>query len=175
MEPLIALLGVTIAVRAAGALGVRRFRSWPVAVRGGLAAMFTLTGVSHFVGMRQEMIAMVPPALPAADLLVTVTGILELAGAAGLLLRPTARLAAACLGALLIVMFPSNVYAALHGIATAPWDGLFPRTVLQLVFLATTAVVVIGTATGNQSAGVDRKNGQLSNVATPVSARTRGQ
>ncbi|SDR90020.1 DoxX family protein [Microlunatus soli] len=159
MEPLIALVGVTIAVRAAGALGVRRFRSWTVALRGGVAAMFTLTGVAHFVGMRQELIAMVPPALPAAGLpsaaaLVTITGLLELAGAAGLLLRPTARLAAGCLGVLLIVMFPSNVYAAVHGVATAPWDALLPRTLLQIVFVAATVAVVIGEARRTRKARV---------------------
>lgn len=144
MEPLIALVAVTVATRAAGALGVQRLRSWPVALRGGLAAMFTLTGVAHFVGMRAELIAMVPPSLPAAGLLVTVTGVLELAGAAGLLLRSTARPAAACLGLLLIVMFPANVYAAIHGIATDPWDALLPRTLMQLVFLAAAVVAAVG-------------------------------
>jgi uncharacterized membrane protein len=51
--------------------------------------MFTLTGMAHFVGMRAELIDMVPPALPNPGLLVTVTGALELAGAAGLLIPRT--------------------------------------------------------------------------------------
>lgn len=39
MEPLITLVVVvTLALLAAGALGVRRFFPWPVALRGGLAA-----------------------------------------------------------------------------------------------------------------------------------------
>jgi hypothetical protein len=46
--------------------------------------MFVLTGVAHFVGKRAELVAMVPPFLPAPELLVTVTGVLELTGAVGL-------------------------------------------------------------------------------------------
>ncbi|MGG3623207.1 hypothetical protein ABES25_06540 [Bacillus gobiensis] len=51
--------------------------------------MFVLTGVIHFVGMREELISMVPPTLPNPGLIVTITGLLELAGAVGLMLRPT--------------------------------------------------------------------------------------
>ena len=141
MEPLITLATVTVVLLVAGALGVRALRPWPVAVRGGLAAMFTLTGVVHFVGMREELIAMVPPALPAPGLLVTVTGVLELAGAAGLLLHRTAPWAAGGLAALLVVMFPANVRAARHevGINTMP---LPLRTAVQAVFLGAAAVAI---------------------------------
>jgi uncharacterized membrane protein len=52
--------------------------------------MFVMTGVAHFVKMRAELVSMVPPGLPAPGLLVTVTGVLELAGAAGLLWARTA-------------------------------------------------------------------------------------
>lgn len=143
MEPLIALVAVTLTLLLAGAVGIPRLRPWPVALRGGLAAMFTMTGIAHFVGMRAELISMVPPALPAPGLLVTITGLLELAGAAGLLLRPTARWAAGGLAALLIAMFPANVYAAVEGLATEPAEALLPRTLIQLVFLAATLAVVV--------------------------------
>lgn len=143
MEPLIVLVAVTLLARLIGAFGVTALRSWRVALRGGFAAMFVLTGVSHFVGMREEMIAMVPPALPAAGVLVTVTGVLELAGAVGLLLGRTHRLAAACLGLLLLGMFPANVHAALEGIHTTPMDTLLPRTLLQLVFVAVAVVLAL--------------------------------
>jgi uncharacterized membrane protein len=63
-------------------------------------------------------------------LLVTVTGVLELAGAAGLLWRRTVPWAAGGLSALLVVMFPANVYAAVEGltIGRAPATALVPRT-----------------------------------------------
>lgn len=129
MAPLIILIVVTLVLLAA------RVR-WPVALRGGLAAMFTATGVAHFVGMREQLIDMVPPGLPAPELLVTATGILELAGAAGLLLTSTAPWAAAGLTLMLIGMFPANVHFA--SISDAWDDQLVPRTVIQLVFLAAT-------------------------------------
>ncbi len=148
MEPLIALVAVTLALLAAGAAGVRRFRPWPVALRGGLAAMFTLTGMAHFFGLRAELVAMVPPSLPNPGLLVTLTGLLELAGAAGLLIRRTAPWAAGCLTALLILMFPANVYAAAEGLSTGPFEALIPRTLLQVVFLSATLAVVISSVRG---------------------------
>lgn len=68
------------------------------------------------------------------------TGILELAGAAGLLIARTAPWAATGLSLMLIAMFPANVYAASYSDA---WDDqLVPRTLMQLVFLAATVTVV---------------------------------
>jgi len=142
MEPLITLITVTLVLLAAGAAGVRRLRPWAVPLRGGLAAMFTLTGLAHFVGLRSDLVEMVPPVLPAPGLLVTVTGLLELAGAAGLLWRRTAGPSAAMLTALLVVMFPANVHAELEHLAVAG-EGLLLRTVLQVVFVAATTAVVI--------------------------------
>jgi uncharacterized membrane protein len=144
MTPLVVLVVVTVALRAAGAAGVPRLRSWPTALRGGLAAMFVVTGASHFVGLREDLINMVPPALPEPGLLVSITGVLELAGAAGLLWRRTAPWAAGGLAALLVAMFPANVYAALEGLTLngAPAMPLVPRTLLQVVFLAATLTVL---------------------------------
>lgn len=142
MEPLITLVVVTAVLLVAGAAGVRKLRPWPVAVRGGLAAMFVLTGVVHFVYLREELIAMVPPALPAPGLLVTITGVLELLGAAGLLVRRTAPWAAGGLAALLLVMFPANVHKALIGAAETT-DALVPRTLMQIVFLAAAVSIVV--------------------------------
>ncbi|MFI6575816.1 hypothetical protein ACIBFB_08440 [Nocardiopsis sp. NPDC050513] len=153
MEPLITLVGVTVTLWAAGALGVRRLRPWPVAVRGGLAAMFTLTGVVHFVGMREELIAIVPPALPAPGLLVTVTGVLELLGAAALLWSRTAPWSAAGLTALLLAMFPANVHLALTGTDLPAHQEIVPRTAMQAVFLAATVAVVVSHARRRARAG----------------------
>jgi uncharacterized membrane protein len=150
VEPLIALVGVTLALRIAGAVGVRRLHSWPVALRGGLATMFVMTGMAHFIGLRAELISMVPPALPNPGLLVTITGLLELAGAAGLLLPRTVPWAAGGLTALLVGLFPANVYAALNHITTSPADALVPRTLMQLVFLAATLAVLASSVRGRR-------------------------
>ena len=140
MAPLITLTVVTGLLMTLGRFGIRRLRGWHPALRGGLAAMFVLTGISHFVGMREDLVAMVPPLLPAPELLVTVTGVLELAGAVGLLHRRTAGWAAAGLAGLLLAMFPANAYAALEGLTLGgePVMALVPRALLQLVFLAAT-------------------------------------
>lgn len=144
MEPLIVLVTATSLLLAAGAAGLQRLRHWHVCLRGGLAAMFVFTGISHFdaFGMREELVAMVPPALPAPELLVTVTGVLELAGALGLLLPRTWPWAAAGLSALLVAMFPANVYKALEDPALRASQELGPRTALQVVFLAATLAVL---------------------------------
>jgi len=83
-----------------------------------LAAVFAFMGVLHFVpSVARGMRAMIPPPLrrpgwPAA--LVVITGICELAGAAGLLVPwDGLRLAAGiCLVVFLIAVFPANAYAA---------------------------------------------------------------
>jgi len=105
--------------------------------------MFILTGTVHFVWMREELIGMVPPSLPYPDLIVTLTGILELAGAIGVLWRPTAAWAAGGLSLLLVVMFPANVQHALSGYAAEPVDALIPRTAMQAVFLSATLAIII--------------------------------
>ncbi len=143
MVPLLILTVVTTAMWAAGRLTQRVDISWHAALRAGLLAMFLVTGTSHFIGMRQDLIAMVPPALPSPGLLVTITGVLELAGATAMLHRRTAPWAALGLAALLVAMFPANVYAALAGLELGgePAMALLPRLLLQLVFLAATLAV----------------------------------
>ena len=122
--------------------------TWPVALAVGLAAMFCLTGVAHFVDpLRRDMIAIVPPRLPAPAALVTITGFLELAGAAGLLYPPTRVAAAACLFVLMLTMSPANVYAArMPNAPKSMSTRLGWRTAEQMLFLAAAAVV---TGAGN--------------------------
>ncbi|HEY9264811.1 MAG TPA: DoxX family protein [Mycobacterium sp.] len=118
--------------------------SWPEAVAVGLAAMFLLTGVAHFVNpLRRDMVSIVPPRLPAPGLLVTITGGLELLGAAGLLYPPTRVAAAACLFVLMLAMFPANVRASrMPNPPKSMTTRLDVRTAEQGLYLAAAAVVV---------------------------------
>jgi uncharacterized membrane protein len=145
MTSLLVLMGATALLAAARAAGVARLHPWPVVLRGGLAAMFVVTGLSHFVGMREDLIAMVPPGLPAPAVLVTVTGVLELLGAAGLLWHRTAPWAAGGLALLLVAMFPANVHAALAGLTLdgAPATPLLPRTAMQVLYVAVALTIVV--------------------------------
>jgi uncharacterized membrane protein len=146
MAPLIALIAGSLLARLAGLLGIAALDGWIPALRVGLALMFTLTGVAHFSRTRRaDLIRMVPPGFPRPDLLVTITGVLELAGAVGLLIPATARLAAICLALLMLAMFPANVSAARRGLTLGgrPVTPIGPRTVLQVVFVAAAAIATL--------------------------------
>ncbi len=154
MAPLIALVLGTLAARLAGALGMAYAAGWPAAVAVGLALMFVVTGVAHFVNpLRADLITIVPPRLPALGpvaphvrgLLVTITGVLELLGAAGLLYPPTRVAAAVALGALMVAMFPANVYASRMPAPPKSMTTNLPlRTVEQIVFIGAALVVGLG-------------------------------
>jgi len=84
------------------------------------------------------------PRLPAPGLLVTVTGILELLGAVGLLYPPTRVAAAVCLFLLMLAMFPANVYAArMPNPPRSMSSRLSVRTAEEVVYLAAAVVVAV--------------------------------
>ena len=146
MAVIVTLVLGTLGARLVGLLGVDYVDSWPQAFAVGLAAMFVMTGVAHFVNpLRRDMIAIVPPKLPAAGLLVTITGVLELVGAVGLLYPPTRVAAAACLFVLMLVMFPANIYAArMPNPPKSMTSRLDVRTVEEVAYLAAAVVVGLG-------------------------------
>jgi len=146
MAVVITLVLGTLGARLVGWLGVDYVGSWPQAVAVGLAAMFAMTGVAHFVpAMRRDMIAIVPPGLPAAGLLVTITGVLEMLGAGGLMYPPTRVAAAGCLFVLMLAMFPANIYAArMPNPPKSMTSRLNVRTVQEIAYLAAAVVVGLG-------------------------------
>lgn len=146
MAPLITLLLSTIAARSIGWLGVAYVNNWTAALAVGLAAMFLLTGLAHFAPpLRRDLIAIVPPRLPTPGYLVTITGLLELAGAAGLLVPATRVAAAACLAVLMLAMFPANVYASRMPDPPKSMTTRLPlRAAMQVVFLAAAVAVAVG-------------------------------
>jgi uncharacterized membrane protein len=146
MAVIIGLVLGSLVARGAGWLGVDYVDDWPAAIAVGLAVMFTMTGVAHFApGMRRDMIAIVPPPLPKPALLVTITGVLELLGAVGLLYPPTRVASAVCLFVLMLIMFPANVYAArMPNPPKSMKSRLDVRTAEEIVYLAAAVVVGIG-------------------------------
>ena len=150
MVPLIVMLVGWVAFRLAGAVGLLYAAgSCTGSLRVALALMFVVTGAAHFVPRgRIEMVRMVPPSLPRPDLLVTLTGILELLGAAGLLVPGLARASAWALIALLIAMFPANIRAArMHlTVAGRPAMSLALRLPLQLFWIGALMWVAISAA-----------------------------
>jgi uncharacterized membrane protein len=144
MLPFFVLLISTLLLRAIGAAGVGPFDSWTWCLRGGLALMFLFTASAHWGRRRGDLIAMVPSVFPRADLMVSVTGVLEILGGLGLLIPAIAPIAGACLAMLLVGLFPANVRAAREHlrIGGRPATALPLRALLQLVFVS--AVITAG-------------------------------
>ncbi|NHN35468.1 DoxX family protein [Paenibacillus agricola] len=144
MVPFYALVASFLLFKGLGLIGLSYFGGWQSPLQGAVAVMLLLTASAHWGTRRPDLILMVPPAFPRPDLIVTATGLLELAGAVGILFPVTSKLASIGLAVLLIAMFPANVRSARETITIGgrPVPKPLPRTVLQLVFLA--AVLLAG-------------------------------
>jgi uncharacterized membrane protein len=118
---------------------------WWTSLRFALAGMFLLTASAHWGKRRPDLIRMVPTSFPRPDLLITVTGVLEILGAVGLMLTNVAPYAALGLASMLVAVFPANIHAARLRLTIAgrPVEALLPRALLQIVFLAATIAVFV--------------------------------
>ena len=126
-----------VLLRGLGALAVQRLSSWREAGRGALVIMFLFTGFSHFSSLKYDFAAMIPEPLPNGLWIIYLSGAFEIAGAVGLLIPRTRRLAGVCLVLLLVAMFPANVNAIINGI---PFGGdaptpLWVRAPMQLLYI----------------------------------------
>jgi uncharacterized membrane protein len=123
--------------RAAGRAGVRAFGTWRDAGRAALAVMLCFAAAAHFTSAKGDLEKMVPAWMPFPHAVVFLTGVLEIAGAAGLLLARTRRLAGICLCLLFIAMFPANLKAAREGlmIGGSPATPLVWRLPMQLFLI----------------------------------------
>jgi uncharacterized membrane protein len=138
MLVLIVLLVSWLVFRAVGAAGVHALASWQDSARYALVVMFVFTATAHFNKMKHDLARMIPAYFPRPLLLVYVTGVLELLGAAGLVLPQFRRLAGICLIALLVGMFIANVSAAQRGVTLRgkPPTPLWLRAPMQILFIA---------------------------------------
>ncbi|MCB0128925.1 MAG: DoxX family protein, partial [Caldilineaceae bacterium] len=113
MSTLYVLLGSFVLLSLVQWLRPESWFTLPVRGRMALALLFLFTGTSHFFFV-DAMTQMIPSFVPARELLVYVTGILEIAGALGLLLPRLQRLAGYALIVFLIGVLPANIYAAMN-------------------------------------------------------------
>lgn len=143
----LALVVVAVAVAVLGTIGVPGLAGWRPPLVAGLAAMFLIAASGRLSArMRADLVAMVPRWVPWPAFTVATTAVLEVAGAIGLLLPETQRIAAGGLALLLLAIFPANVHAARRGIRFGgkPATALVPRTVEQVVYLACCVAVALG-------------------------------
>ena len=100
-----------------------------------LSLVVIVTGVLHFIAP-DKLVKIVPDWLPAPRVLVLVSGVFEIAGGIGLLIKQTRTLAAWGLVALFAAVFPANINMAVHKIYTDnPWI-LWGRLPFQAVLVA---------------------------------------
>ena len=126
-----------IVLRGLGALGVKQLSSWRGSGRIALVIMFLFTGFSHFSSLKHDFAAMIPAPLPNDLWVIYLTGVLEIAGAIGLLIPQTRKIAGICLALYLVAVFPANIFAALNevtlrGAAATP---LWVRAPMQLLYI----------------------------------------
>jgi uncharacterized membrane protein len=101
-------------------------------------AGFILAGLNHF--RHPDFYRnIIPPAFPSPAALVAISGIAEIAGGIGLAIPPLRRAAGWGLIALLIAVFPANLYMAIDpgrfaDLHISPWL-LWLRLPLQIVFI----------------------------------------
>jgi uncharacterized membrane protein len=102
------------------------------------AAFYLFAGLSHFLHTA-SYVKIVPPDVPYPLAMVYLSGLAEIAGGAGLLIKSLRRPAAFGLIALLIAVFPANVYMAVHHIQVTsrpiPDWLLYLRLPFQLLFI----------------------------------------
>lgn len=111
---------------------------WETPLRLTAAAFFVAAGVNHFVKPRfYEQI--IPPGFPSPKALVAISGVAEIAGGVGLLIRPLRRAAGWGLIAMLLAIYPANIYMAMEPNREPqrnfPRWTLFARLPLQAVFI----------------------------------------
>jgi uncharacterized membrane protein len=94
-----------------------------------------VSGIAHLV-MPVAMAQIVPHIFPMKTLLVILSGMAELAGAAGLFVPRTGRIASLSLALLMIAIFPANIYVAgqmVHGIYM---PAVPTRLLMQMIYIA---------------------------------------
>lgn len=102
-----------------------------------LAVLFIFAGINHFRDPAFYL-SMMPPPLPFPEALNQVSGVCEILGGIGVLVPRTRRFAGWGLIALLIAVFPANIYAAMQGhiagLDAPPW-ALWARLPFQGLFI----------------------------------------
>jgi uncharacterized membrane protein len=102
---------------------------WRLALRVLAAVFFVVAGCNHFRDPKFYR-NIIPRSLPDPAALVAISGVCEIAGGIGLLVRPLRGLAGWGLIALLICVFPANVYMAVSSDPRV--RGNFPSWILWL-------------------------------------------
>ncbi|MEJ7688042.1 MAG: hypothetical protein WKG52_14225 [Variovorax sp.] len=110
---------------------------WRIAGLAFVFLWFLIGGIVHFVATEAEM-RIVPPYIPWPRAAVLLSGVFELAGAAGLVWRPTRRAAGIGLFVLTVAVTPAHIYMLQRPdlFASIPYWALVLRLPVQVALLA---------------------------------------
>jgi uncharacterized membrane protein len=92
------------------------------------------SGVLHFT-RTALMASIIPPFFASRPQLVVLTGVLEFAGAVGLLLPAFTRVTSVCLAVFMIAIFPANVCAAGQTVGGLQMPSVPVRLTMQVVYI----------------------------------------
>ena len=108
---------------------------WKKIVLIGLAAFFINVGIDHFVNP-DFYLSIMPPAFPLHIEAVYISGVFEILGGIGVLIPKFRRFSGWGLVALLIAVYPANIYMAISPdtFPDIPVSALYFRLVLQFIF-----------------------------------------
>lgn len=138
MTVFLLLLTIFALLHLLSVLGLKTLKDHKTKGRIAMGIMFTIAGLLHFIATDRYLL-MMPPFLPFHLELVYLSGVLEMLGGIGLLIPRLQRLAAYGLIALLIAVFPANIYVAMENIQLGGYMSLplyqWSRLPMQLVLI----------------------------------------
>lgn len=103
-----------------------------------LALMFGAAGILHFTALREDYARMIPPILPYPMAIVYLTGVMEIAGAIGLLIPAARQVTGILMILFLIAVFPANIYGSLKRLPfrSRHHPSIWIRLPLQILLIA---------------------------------------
>ena len=108
---------------------------WKNLVLFGLSVFFIYFGIDHFINP-DFYLSIMPPSFPLHEEAVYISGFFEIAGGIGVLIPRFRKIAGWGLVALLIAVYPANIYMAIspEAFPDIPIEILYFRLVLQFLF-----------------------------------------
>jgi uncharacterized membrane protein len=106
-----------------------------------IALVFAFTGLGHFI-KQDEMMAMLPPSLPARRIAVLLSGVVELIFAVTVMIPTYSKITGIAICVFLVLVMPVNVYSALKRVSFGGHGAgpkyLWVRIPLQFLLIAWT-------------------------------------
>ena len=124
-----------------------------------IAAFFIAAGSNHFINP-SPYLAMMPSYIPWHSSLVWISGVAEICGGIGILLRPVKLVAGWGLVALLVAVFPANLNVAMNGwpgVELPTWS-LWARLPFQIIMIWAVYRVVLSDSAKIESRASFPKN-----------------